>query len=82
MTFHEAVARAWDRLPQRQNIGAQRNAAAAQYIAGSALFPNAPSLTGSYINDNMLGSANDFITSQVELSTPIWLPGEGTATQQ
>lgn len=61
---------------------ARQKTAAAQYASGGALFPNAPTATGSYINDNALGSANNFITSQVEVSTPIWLPGEGTATQQ
>lgn len=82
LSFHEAVAQAWDQLPQRRSLAARQNAAAAQYQSGSALFPNAPSATGSYINDNAFGSANDFITSQVEVSTPIWLPGEGTATQR
>ena len=82
LSFHEAVAQAWERLPQRRTFAARQNTAAAQYSAGGALFPNAPTATGTYINDNMVGSANDFVTSQVELSTPVWLPGEGTATEQ
>ncbi len=81
LTFHEAVAKAWERLPQRRAFAARQNTAAAEYSAGGSLFPNAPTATGSYINDNMLGSGNDYITSQVEVSTPVWLPGEGTATQ-
>jgi cobalt-zinc-cadmium efflux system outer membrane protein len=72
---------AWERLPQRRNYVAQQRVAAAQNLAGSALFPDAPTATGSYINDNIAGSADDFITTQVEVSTPVWLPGEGTATQ-
>ncbi len=81
-TFHDAVAAAWAQLPQRQDLAARGNVAAARFTAGGALFPNAPSLTGSYINDRILGSNQNYITSQAELATPIWLPGEGTATQK
>jgi len=81
-TFHEAVALAWGRLPQRDVLAARENRAAARYAAGSALTPNAPVAAGSYINDKIAGSNYNYITSQVELSTPVWLPGEGTATQR
>jgi len=80
-SFHDAVASAWARLPQRQDFAAQQGAASARYTAGGAVFPNAPSLNGSYINDKIAGSNYNYITTQIELSTPIWLPGQGTATQ-
>lgn len=80
-SFREAVEAAWSRLPQRQNFVALRNVAAARYAAGSALFPNAPYATGTYIDDRGLGSHYNYITTQGEVATPIWLPGEGTATQ-
>lgn len=82
MTFHQALALAWDRLPQRRTYVAQQEVAAAQNLEGSALFPNAPSVSSMYVNDNMLGSAEDYITTQVQVTTPLWLPGEGTATQK
>ena len=45
------------------------------------MFPNAPYATGAYVNDKILGSNQSYITIQGELGTPVWLPGEGTATQ-
>ena len=80
-SFHDAVAAAWSRLPQRRTLAARQGVAAAQFLAGSALFPNAPYATGTYINDKILGSNENYLTTQGELGTPVWLPGEGTATQ-
>ncbi len=80
--MHEAVAIAWSRFPQRDVLAARQNQAAAGYVVGGALTPNAPSATGSHVNDRLAGSNYGYVTSQVELSTPLWLPGEGTATQR
>ena len=80
-TLHDMVADAWARLPQRQEFAARRTVAAARFRAGGALVPDAPFVTGSYVNDKILGSNDNYITTQVEVSTPVWLPGEGTATQ-
>ncbi len=82
ITLHQAIEAAWARYPQRNNLAAQQNVAAANYLAGSAFFPNAPTATGSYFNDKIAGSNYNYITSQVVVSTPVWLPGEGTATQR
>ncbi len=81
-SFHDAVAAAWANLPQRQGFAAQQGSATARYTAGGAFFPNAPYVNGTYVNDKALGSNYNYITSQVELGTPVWLPGEGTATQK
>ncbi len=81
-SFHDAVAAAWANLPQRQDFAARQGSAAARYTAGSGFFPNAPFVTGTYVNDKILGSNYSYITSQLELGTPVWLPGEGTATQK
>lgn len=80
-TLHDAVEAAWARLPQTRSIAARQSVAAANYRAGSAVFPNAPAATGTFANDRIVGSNYGYVTSQVELSTPVWLPGEGTATQ-
>jgi outer membrane protein TolC len=80
-SFHDLVADAWAQLPQRQDIAARRTVAAARFRAGGALVPDAPFVTGSYVNDKILGSNQNYITTQVEVSTPVWLPGEGTAMQ-
>ncbi len=81
-SLHEAVALAWERLPQRQSLAARQATARAQYAAGGALLPNAPSFNGSYVNDKVAGSNYNYLTAQAGLSTPVWLPGEGTATQR
>ncbi len=78
-TFSEAIAAAWDRLPERNNIDAADNVANARVREGDALFPNAPHVDGEY-DDDRLGSNDDHRTTGVELGTPVWLPGEGTAT--
>ena len=80
-TLHDAIAEAWSREPGRANFQARQATADANYRAGAALVPNAPTATGSYVNDRIAGSNYNYITSQVEVSTPVWLPGEGTATQ-
>ncbi|WP_428391513.1 TolC family protein [Lichenicoccus sp.] len=80
-SLHQAVAQAWARLPQRADFQAQENVAAANHLSGSTFFPNAPYLTGQY-DDDRFGSNYDYKTTQAELGTPLWLPGEGTATQR
>ncbi len=80
-TFHDAVAEAWARLPQRRDLASQQGAAGARYAAAGGLFPNAPYAVGTYFNDKVLGSNYNYLTAQAELGTPIWLPGEATATQ-
>ena len=79
-SLHDAVAAAWDRSPQRQDFAARQAVAAARSVAGHALVPNAPMANGTYVNDRIAGSNYDYITTQLEVSTPVWLPGEGTAT--
>lgn len=80
-TLHDAIEGAWTRLPQRNTLAAQQNTAAARYLSGSALVPNAPTASGSYVDDRQIGSHYNYVTSQIGVSTPLWLPGEGTATQ-
>lgn len=81
-SLHDAVAAAWERLPQRRDFIAQQASASARYAAGGAFVPNAPTANGTYVNDKIAGSNYNYITSQVGLSTPVWLPGEGSATQK
>ena len=80
-SFHDAVAEAWAHLPQRRDLAAQQATMAARYMAGGSLFPKAPLANGSYVNDHVAGSNYNYVTTQLELSTPVWLPGEGTATR-
>ena len=80
-SFHDAVTAAWGRLPQRQDLAVQGRSAAARYAAGGAFLPNAPYAIGTYFNDKAVGSNYNYLTAQAEVGTPIWLPGQGRATQ-
>ena len=77
----EAVQLAWSNAPDRESFAARRAEAAARGSAARSLFPNAPYATGTYVNDKA-GSNNDYVTYQGQLTTPLWLPGEGTATER
>jgi outer membrane protein TolC len=81
LSFRDAVANAWSIAPDRRSYDARRASAAARRAAGGALFPSAPYVAGTHVNDRLAGSNYDYFTTQVEVGTPIWLPGEGTATQ-
>ena len=81
-TLHDAITDAWAQQPERAGFDARAATADARYRSGSALVPNAPTAAGTYVNDRIAGSNYDYITTQVQVSTPIWLPGEGTATQR
>ncbi len=79
-SLHDAIAAAWARMPQQALFAARENTAAARYQAGGAAFPDAPFADGEY-DDDRLGSNDEYRTTRIELGTPLWLPGEGTATQ-
>lgn len=81
-TFREAFDAAWSRYPDRPGIEAQRVAALARARTARGFFPNAPTVTGTYFDDHAIGSNQGYTTYQGEVSTPIWLPGEGTATER
>ncbi len=79
-TLHDAVQAAWDRLPDRAGVEARRQAATARVNAAGALLPDAPYAVGTYVNDKA-GSNQYYVTHQAEIGTPVWLPGQGRATQ-
>ena len=79
-SFRDAVEAAWARAPERDGLSAQQHAAEARAEAAGSAFPGSPTLAGTYDDDHLIGSNEGYTTYQGELSTPIWLPGEGTAT--
>ena len=80
LTLRDAVAAAWERLPGRAAIEGRRQAAAARFGAAGAFLPNAPYASAGYVNDQV-GSGQRYITYSGEVGTPVWLPGQGTASQ-
>lgn len=81
VSLHDAILAAWARAPQLQATEARGREALARAGAARSLVPNAPFATATYFNDR-LGSNQKYITYQGELGTPVWLPGEGTATER
>ncbi len=79
-SFAEAVAMAWARSPDRLALEGRGGAAAARSRAAHTLFPNAPFATAIYDDDHLVGSNKGYTTYSGSLNTPLWLPGEGTAT--
>ena len=81
-SLHDAVQAAWTLAPDRYALDGQRGEAAARARAARAFFPGAPYATGEYFDDHLIGSNQGYTTYQGELATPLWLPGEGTATER
>lgn len=80
-TLRDAVEGAWALNPQIQTLEAQRKEFIARREAASVFFPAPPAITLSYATDQLV--QDRFQRSNVvELSTPLWLPGQGTATEQ
>lgn len=80
-TLREAVAGAWALNPQIQALEARRGEFIARRQAAGALFPGVPTVALSHDTDQLIADRRKRDT-EVEIGTPIWLPGEGTATQQ
>ena len=75
--FVEAAA---SRNPDLAGLGARRDAIAARRMAADALTPGAPVFSGSYLTDQLIRDRQQR-ELQIGVSTPIWLPGEGSAAR-
>lgn len=62
-----------------QGAAARRALVIAKHYAASAFLPGAPTLGGAYISDQAIRNRNAR-DAEISVSTPIWLPGEGTAS--
>lgn len=82
ISLGDAVALAWARAPERPVFAARQQSAAVRARVGDALFPQAPTASGAYVNDKVAGSNYNYVTAQLQATTPLWLPGEGTATRR
>lgn len=80
-TLRDAVEGAWALNPQIKALEARRNEFIARSSAAGAFFPAPPAITLSHVTDQLIENKRQRST-ELELSTPLWLPGEGTATQQ
>lgn len=80
-TLREAVEGAWALNPQIQALEARRNEFIARRASASAFFPAPPAITLSHATDQLIENKRQRVT-EGEVSTPLWLPGEGTATER
>ena len=80
-TLRQAVEGAWALDPQIKAFEARRNEFIARREAAGALFPAPPAITLSHATDQLIQNKRQRVT-EGELSTPLWLPGEGTATER
>src|SRR5207302_9921554 len=78
-TLHDAVAAAWARNPELQAIDSKRANISARQGAAAALTPGPPQLGASYVTDQAIRNRRARET-ELRVSTPLWLPGEGTAS--
>ena len=78
-SLRDAFEAAWQRTPDARALAAQRGVQEARRYAGGQLFPAAPFLQGEATSDRFL-SNQGFNSYALEAGTPVWLPGEGTAT--
>ncbi len=80
-TLHQAVEGAWALNPQVTALTARRNEFIARRKAAGAWFPAPPAVTLSHLTDQAIVNRQQRDT-EIELSAPLWLPGESTATRQ
>lgn len=80
-TLHDFVEAAAARSPELAALQGRRKAIGARQQAADAFLPGAPTLNGSYLTDQAIRNRNQR-EAQIGVSTPVWLPGEGTASRR
>ncbi|MCP1230878.1 TolC family protein [Acetobacter indonesiensis] len=81
LSFPAALALAWRMDPARNELGVNQKAAKSRAKAARSWFAGGPTVSGNYFDDHFIGSNEGYTTYQGEVSVPLWLPGQGSATQ-
>ena len=76
-----AVDAAWDRSPELAGSPGRQNAATARGRSADSFTPGPPSLGGGFVTDG-IRNARGGREAELSLATPLWLPGEGTASRR
>ncbi|WP_084593538.1 TolC family protein [Acetobacter indonesiensis] len=82
ISFRDALTAAWANDPVRRELATNSQSADARAEAAKSWFAGGPILTGSYYDDRAAGTNLGYITWQGGVSVPLWLPGQGTATER
>lgn len=80
-TLHDAVEAAWANDPAQTDLAIQESGAKKRERAAKSWFAGGPSIDAQYYDDRPSGRNYSYRTTQVALSVPLWLPGQGTATE-
>ena len=80
-TLQQLVEAATQRIPELAVIEARRDTAAAKRSAAAAFTPGPPVFGGRYITDQVVRNRNAR-EAEITVSTPLWLPGEGSASRR
>ena len=81
ISVHDAIAVAWKNDPVRNELQTNQQSADARAKAAKSWFAGGPTLGAEYYDDRIGGSHLGYITWQGSVSVPLWLPGQGTATE-
>ncbi|EHH68882.1 TolC family protein [Gluconobacter morbifer] len=81
LTVHDAIAAAWENDPVRTELKTNRDSAEARSKAAQSWFAGGPTLEAQYYDDRISGEPHGYVTWQGGVSVPLWLPGQGTATE-
>ncbi|MDI6652911.1 TolC family protein [Gluconobacter japonicus] len=82
ISVHEAITEAWNNDPVRTELQTNQQSADARAKAAQSWFAGGPTLSADYYDDRISGSNLGYITWQGGVSVPLWLPGQGTATEK
>jgi cobalt-zinc-cadmium efflux system outer membrane protein len=80
-TLHDFVEAASARNPNLATLQARRPIFEAKRSAAETWTPGTPTLGGRYITDQVVRNRNAR-EAEIGISTPLWLPGEGTASRR
>ncbi|WP_086651767.1 TolC family protein [Acetobacter cibinongensis] len=81
LPFTTALEQAWQLDPSQRELQTNRKGAQARARAADSWFAGGPTVTGNYFDDHAIGSNQGYTTYQGEVSIPLWLPGQGSATR-
>ncbi|GAA4478606.1 TolC family protein [Gluconacetobacter asukensis] len=82
LSFRDAVTAAWAVDPVRTELTTNGQSADARADAAKSWFPGGPVVSAQYFDDHFIGTNIGYTTYQGTVSVPLWLPGQGTATQR
>ncbi len=76
-----AVDGAWARSPELAGVPGRQAAAAVRGRSADSITPGPPSLGGGFVTDGF-NNARGGREGELSLATPLWMPGEGTASRR